>query len=145
MLTVQFLKQRVVCGFGEVTLLIQQSQQTQFLWKQQVNYQPETRRGSEQDASLTFSIRSKHSPLSIQWMSTQTKPSLQSRRSVMATGLEPAGQEPAGRDVSDLHLLVVLELLQGENVLVEIFLQLLVGVVDVELLEAVHLWSKGQV
>lgn len=138
MLTVQFLKQRVVRGFGEVTLLIQQSQETQFLWKHRMNYpQPETRIGSEQDSGLTFSIRSKHSPLSIQSMSTQTKPSLQSRRSVTPTCCPPASQ-----DVSDLHLLVVLELLQRENVLVEIFLQLLVGVVDVELLEAVHLWRK---
>lgn len=44
-----------------------------------------------------------------------------------------------GRRQSGLHLLVVLELLQREDVLVEIFLELLVGVVDVELLEAVDL------
>ena len=38
-----------------------------------------------------------------------------------------------------MHSLAVLVLLQRENVLVEILLQLLVGEVDVELLEAVHL------
>ena len=38
-----------------------------------------------------------------------------------------------------LHLLVVLELLQGENVLVEVFLELLICIVDVELLKAVNL------
>lgn len=37
------------------------------------------------------------------------------------------------------HSLVVFKLLQGENVLVEIFLKLLVCIVDVELLEAVDL------
>lgn len=38
-----------------------------------------------------------------------------------------------------MDLLVVFKLLQRENVLVEIFLKLLVCIVDVELLEAVHL------
>lgn len=32
-LTVQFLQQRVVRGFGEVTLLVHQGQEAQFLWK----------------------------------------------------------------------------------------------------------------
>lgn len=32
MLTVQLLQQRVVRGFGEVALLVQQSQQAEFLW-----------------------------------------------------------------------------------------------------------------
>lgn len=34
---------------------------------------------------------------------------------------------------------VVFQLLQGENVLVEVFLEFLVGIVDVKLLEAIHL------
>lgn len=34
MLTVQFLQQGVVCGFGEVALLIQQCQETQFLQRE---------------------------------------------------------------------------------------------------------------
>ena len=42
------------------------------------------------------------------------------------------------------HLLVVLELLQGEDVFVEVLLQLLVGVVDVELLKTVHLGGKEE-
>lgn len=43
--------------------------------------------------------------------------------------------------VNSLHLLVVLKLLQGENVLVKIFLKLLICIVDVELLKAVDLWG----
>lgn len=39
-----------------------------------------------------------------------------------------------------IHLLVVFKLLQGENVLVKIFLKLLICIVDVELLKAVDLW-----
>lgn len=42
-------------------------------------------------------------------------------------------------DPSNLHLLVVFKLLQGENVLVKIFLKLLICIVDVELLKAVDL------
>lgn len=34
---------------------------------------------------------------------------------------------------------VVFQLLQGEDVFVEVLLQLLIGIVDVELLKAVHL------
>lgn len=45
----------------------------------------------------------------------------------------------ANIEVSSSDLLVVFKLLQRENVLVEIFLKLLVCIVDVELLEAVHL------
>lgn len=44
--------------------------------------------------------------------------------------------------VNNLHLLVVFKLLQGENVLVKIFLKLLICIVDVELLKAVDLWGK---
>ena len=40
---------------------------------------------------------------------------------------------------NNLHLLVVFKLLQGEDVLVKIFLKLLICIVDVELLEAVDL------
>lgn len=36
MLTVQFLQQGVVCGFGEVALLIQQCQKTQFLQRENI-------------------------------------------------------------------------------------------------------------
>lgn len=44
MLTVQLLEQSVVSGFGEVTLFIQESQETQFLWQHQIYYpqQPPT-------------------------------------------------------------------------------------------------------
>lgn len=42
-------------------------------------------------------------------------------------------------EVSCLDLLVVFKLLQRKNVLVEIFLKLLVCIVDVELFKAVHL------
>lgn len=44
--------------------------------------------------------------------------------------------------LTTFHLLVVFELLQGENVLVEIFLKLLVCIVDVKLLKAIDLWSE---
>lgn len=37
MLAVQLLQQRVVRGFGEVRLLVQQGQEAQFLWKQQMH------------------------------------------------------------------------------------------------------------
>lgn len=40
------------------------------------------------------------------------------------------------------HVPVVLELLQGEDVLVEVLLKFLVGVVDVKLLEPIHLEAK---
>lgn len=45
MLTVQLLEQSVVSGFGEVTLFIQESQETQFLWQHRIYYpqQPSTR------------------------------------------------------------------------------------------------------
>lgn len=36
-LAVQLLQQRVVRGFGEVRFLVQQSQEAQFLWKQQMH------------------------------------------------------------------------------------------------------------
>lgn len=46
--------------------------------------------------------------------------------------------------VNNLHLLVIFKLLQGENVLVKIFLKLLICIVDVELLKAVDLWGTHE-
>lgn len=40
---------------------------------------------------------------------------------------------------------VVLQLLQGEDVLVEVLLKLLVGIVDVELLKAIHLEAEKHI
>lgn len=61
---------------------------------------------------------------------------------------ETAGKERnvlrGGKQTKRRHLLVVFKLLQGENVLIEIFLKLLVCIVDVELLKAVHLRGANQ-
>lgn len=54
----------------------------------------------------------------------------------------PPGSAKLKQFFETLHLLVVFELLQRENVLVKIFLKLLVRIVDVELLKAVDLWRN---
>ena len=58
-------------------------------------------------------------------------------------GGEADGETDSGADIlGRTGLPVVLQLLQGEDVFVEVLLQLFVGVVDVELLEAVDLDRK---
>lgn len=102
-------------------------------------------------SARTFSIRSRHSPLSIQLMSTHSRPSLKVHKTLCHNrAAARRGNATSSRQCETealvfqtLHLLVVFELLQRENVLVKIFLKLLVRIVDVELLKAVDLWRNG--
>ena len=99
--------------------------------------------------SFTFSTSSRHSALSTQSISAQSMPSLYGERGGVAGKKDPAHSN-ATRSPShseawllfQAHELVVFELLQGEDVLVEVLLKLLVGKVDVELFEPVDL-HKG--
>lgn len=71
-------------------------------------------------------------------MSTHRRPSLRQNKTHL-TSKTSNFTKPQNQ----IHSLVVFKLLQGENVFVKIFLQLLVCIVDVELLEAVHLRGGG--
>lgn len=50
-----------------------------------------------------------------------------------------------GRGVWEAPSPVVLQLLQGEDVFVEIFLQLLICVVNVKLFKTIHLWEETKI
>lgn len=94
----------------------------------------------------TFSMRSRHSALSIQSIASHWTPSLLARDTNNSN-------LTVWKDRSCVCMCiwfwksapVVLQLLQGEDVLVEVLLKFLVSVVDVKLFKSIHLEAETPV